>query len=447
MSVGDTIVAQSTPYGYGGIGVVRLSGAKSIKILKGVSKTKEDPTDRTALKTTIRSGKKVIDEVVVVCYKNPKSFTGEDVVEISCHGSPFIVESIIQECINHGARPAGPGEFTRRAYENGKIDLIQAESIANTIAASSEAGLYNAMSGLSGEMSSDIKRTSNTTTSLLSYCEHLLDVSDVDIQKDNITHIRKKILKINKNLRKISENYDTCRVLTYGANIVLAGNTNSGKSTLFNSLVGDERSIVNKAAGTTRDYVDAKISISGVPIKIIDTAGLRKSKNEIESSGVNRSVELVKKADLVLVVIDIINEKPLQVIDNIEHMNNNTLVVYNKIDLKNNKDYTRKPRSAVYVSALKGVGVSDLKKYILKKLNVEKIPNKLSGISTPRQYECVRSSLKSLDEANNILSKGLQLELICYELENALMNINSLLGVDTDDLVLNSMFDEFCVGK
>jgi tRNA modification GTPase len=193
--------------------------------------------------------------------------------------------------------------------------------------------------------------------------------------------------------------------------------------------------------------VDAKISISGVPIKIIDTAGLRKSKNEIESSGVNRSVELVKKADLVLVVIDIINEKPLQVIDNIEHINNNTLVVYNKIDLKNNKDYIRKPGSAVCVSALKGVGISDLKKYILKKLNVEKIPNKLSGISTPRQYECIRSSLKSLDEANNILSKGLQLELICYELENALMNINSLLGVDTDDLVLNSMFDEFCVGK
>jgi len=447
MSVGDTIVAQSTPYGYGGIGVVRLSGAKSIKILQGLAKMEKTPTDRLALKTTILSSKNVIDEVMVICYKNPKSFTGEDVVEISCHGSPFIVESIIQECINLGARPAGPGEFTRRAYENGKIDLIQAESIANTIAASSKAGLYNAMSGLRGEMSADIKRTGNTITSLLSYCEHLLDVSDVDIQKDNITHIRKNLLKINKDLIKICENYDTCRVLTYGANIVLAGNTNSGKSTLFNSLVGDDRSIVNKAAGTTRDYVDAKISISGVPINIVDTAGLRKSKNEIESSGVNKTLDLVKKADLVLFVIDIINEKPLQVVDNIEYMNNNVLVVYNKIDLKSNTNYATKTGSAVYVSALKTVGLSGLKKNILKKLNVEKIPNKLSGVSTPRQYECIRKSLKSLDEATNILSKGFQLELVCYELENALYYINSLLGVDTDDLVLNSMFDGFCVGK
>jgi tRNA modification GTPase len=296
-------------------------------------------------------------------------------------------------------------------------------------------------------MSADIKRAGNTITSLLSYCEHLLDVSDVDIQKDNITHIRKNLLRINKNLIKICENYDTCRVLTYGANIVLAGNTNSGKSTLFNSLVGDDRSIVNKAAGTTRDYVDAKISISGVPINIVDTAGLRKSKNEIESSGVNKTLDLVKKADLVLFVIDIINEKPLQVVDNIEYMNNNILVVYNKIDLKSNTNYATRTGSAVYVSALKTVGLSGLKKNILKKLNVEKIPNKLSGVSTPRQYECIRKSLKSLDEATNILSKGFQLELVCYELENALYYINSLLGVDTDDLVLNSMFDGFCVGK
>ena len=333
MYLGDTIVAQSTPYGYGGIGVVRLSGSKSIKIIQALSKTKKTPSDRTALKTTILSGKRIIDETVVVYYKEPKSFTGEDVVEISCHGSPFIVESIIQECIKLGARAAGPGEFTRRAYEHGKIDLIQAESIASTIAASSKAGLYNAMAGLSGEMSGDIKRTRKTTISLLSYCEHLLDVSDVDIQKDNMDHIKKHLSKINKDLIKTSENYDTCRVMTYGANVVLAGNTNSGKSTLFNKLIGDKRSIVNKEAGTTRDYVDAKITISGVPIKIIDTAGLRLSKNEIESTGINRSVELIKSADLVLLVTDVLANKPLQVLDNIDLIANNILHVYNKIDL------------------------------------------------------------------------------------------------------------------
>ena len=447
MSSGDTIVAQSTPYGFSGIGVVRLSGAKSTKILQGLSKTEKTLTDRAVLKTTIVSGKRTIDEVMVVYYKKPKSFTGEDVVEISCHGSPFIVESIIQLCVNLGARTAGPGEFTRRAYENGKIDLIQAESIANTIAASSKAGLYNAMSGLSGEMSASIILTSKNTTNLLSYCEHLLDVSDDDIQKDNITHIKKCISKIHKDLNKISENYDTCRVLTYGADIVLAGKTNSGKSTLFNSLIGDERSIVNKTAGTTRDYVDAKISISGVPIKIIDTAGLRKSKNEIESTGIRKSVELVKKADLVLLVVDILKDNPLQVIDNMELISNNLLIVYNKIDLARKTKHINNTASEIYVSALKMRGISNLKKAILKKLNVEKIPNKLSGISTPRQYECIRNSLRSLDSANKIIMSGIQLELICFELENVLININSLLGINTDETVLNSMFDSFCVGK
>lgn len=447
MSSGDTIVAQSTPYGFSGIGVVRLSGAKSTKILQGLSKTEKTLTDRAVLKTTIVSGKRTIDEVMVVYYKKPKSFTGEDVVEISCHGSPFIVESIIQLCVNLGARTAGPGEFTRRAYENGKIDLIQAESIANTIAASSEAGLYNAMNGLSGEMSASIMLTSKNTTNLLSYCEHLLDVSDDDIQKDNITHIKKCISKIHKDLNKISENYDTCRVLTYGADIVLAGKTNSGKSTLFNSLIGDERSIVNKTAGTTRDYVDAKISISGVPIKIIDTAGLRKSKNEIESTGIRKSVELVKKADLVLLVVDILKDNPLQVIDNMELISNNLLIVYNKIDLARKTKHINNTASEIYVSALKMRGISNLKKAILKKLNVEKIPNKLSGISTPRQYECIRNSLRSLDSANKIIMSGIQLELICFELENVLININSLLGINTDETVLNSMFDSFCVGK
>ncbi len=447
MYLGDTIVAQSTPYGYGGIGVVRLSGAKSIKIIQALSKTKKTPSDRTALKTTILSGNRIIDETVVVYYKEPKSFTGEDVVEISCHGSPFIVESIIQECIKLGARAAGPGEFTRRAYEHGKIDLIQAESIASTIAASSKAGLYNAMAGLSGEMSGDIKRTRKTTISLLSYCEHLLDVSDVDIQKDNMDHIKKHLSKINRDLIKISENYDTCRVMTYGANVVLAGNTNSGKSTLFNKLIGDKRSIVNKEAGTTRDYVDAKITISGVPIKIIDTAGLRLSKNEIESTGINRSVELIKSSDLVLLVTDVLANKPLQVLDNIDLIANNVLHVYNKIDLIDKAEKIKKNKNYVYVSALKNIGVAGLKKSILKKLNVEKIPNKLSGISTPRQYECIRSSLDSINKANNILLTRTQLELICFELENVLININSFLGVNTDDSVLNTMFDDFCVGK
>ena len=447
MSLGDTIVAQSTPYGYGGIAVVRLSGPDSVKILKKISKQIKKPESWIAQKTKIYQKKDVLDEAVVVCFTKPKSFTGENMVEISCHGNPFIVDEIINECINHGARPAGPGEFTRRAFENRKIDLIQAESIANTIAASSKAGLFNAMSGLRGEMSKAVKDTSKDVTELLSYCEHLLDVSDEDIQKDNKMYVSKKISQINNNLLKLIENYDTCRVLTYGATIVLAGKTNSGKSTLFNVLVGNNRSIVNKTAGTTRDYVDANISISGVPIRLVDTAGVRRSKNAIEVAGIDNSIMLIEKADLVCMVRDVSVKKDLYVTDIIELKNDNIIYINNKSDLINKVGFNKKNDLYLYISALNQTGISRLKRRMLERLNVEKIPNKLSGVSTPRQYECITNCINTLGTTNNMIKNGFQLELICYELESALSDLNALLGVESEDLVLNNMFNSFCVGK
>jgi len=447
MPLGDTIVARSTPYGYGGIAVVRLSGVNSIKILKNISRQIKTPISRVAQKTKIYHKKNILDETIVVCYTKPRSFTGEDMVEISCHGSPFIVDGIINECIDLGARSAGPGEFTRRAFENGKIDLIQAESIANTIAASSKAGLFNAISGLGGEMSNAIKGTANDLTELLSYCEHLLDVSDVDIQKDNELYISKKTSEINKKVLKLIENYDTCRVLTYGAIVVLAGKTNSGKSTLFNAMVGNKRSIVNKAAGTTRDYVDANISISGVPIRLVDTAGVRRSKSTIESAGIDNSIMLIEKADVVCLVRDVSVKNDAYVVDIIKLKNDNIIYINNKSDLIKKVDYKKKKDLYMYISAINQTGISSLKRAILQQLNVEKIPNKLSGVSTPRQYECIADCIKSLANTNNKIKNGFQLELICYELENALRSVNSLLGVETEDLVLNNMFNSFCVGK
>jgi len=447
MSLGDTIVAQSTPYGYGGIAVVRLSGTDSIKILKKISKQIKNPESWVAQKTKIYHKKDILDEAVVVCYNKPKSFTGEDMVEISCHGNPFIVDCIINECIDHGASSAGPGEFTRRAFENGKIDLIQAESIVNTIAASSKAGLFNAMSGLGGEMSKAINDISKDIAELLSYCEHLLDISDEDIQKDNKTHVSKKTSEINNGLLKLIENYDTCRVLTYGAIVVLAGKTNSGKSTLFNALVEKNRSIVNATAGTTRDYVDANISISGVPIRLVDTAGVRRSKNTVEVEGIDNSIMLIEKADLVCLVRDSSVKDDSYVTDIIELKNDNIIYINNKSDLINEVGFNKKKGLQLYVSALNKTGMSRLKSTMLKQLNVEKVPNKLTGVSTPRQYECITDCIKSLATTNKMIKNGFQLELICYELENALSCINSLLGVETGDLVLNNMFNSFCVGK
>ena len=293
MLSGDTIVAQSTPYGYGGLGVLRLSGKDSLKILKRITKNKKQLTPRLAERLTVYVNNEPVDEVVATYYKNPKSFTGEEMIEISCHGSPYIIETVINACIQKGARAAGPGEFTKRAYVNGKIDLIQAESIANMIVASSKAGLNNAMHGLKGKLSKSAKDVSNKITDLLGYCEHLLDVSEVDIQKDNHNYVKTEITQIHKKLSKLIENYDTCRVMTFGAIVALVGKANSGKSTLFNCLAGNKRAIVNEQPGTTRDYIDTQILIKGVPIKLIDTAGIRDSKNKIESEGIDKSKELI----------------------------------------------------------------------------------------------------------------------------------------------------------
>ena len=447
MLSGDTIVAQSTPYGYGGLGVIRLSGKDSLKTLKRITKNKKQLTPRLAEKLTVYAKNEPVDEVVAIYYQNPKSFTGEEMIEISCHGSPYVIETVINACIQNGARAAGPGEFTKRAYVNGKIDLIQAESIANMIVASSKAGLNNAMYGLKGKLSKSAKDVSNNITDLLSYCEHLLDVSEFDIQKDNHNYVKTEIAKIHTKLIKLIENYDTCRVMTFGAMVALVGKANSGKSTLFNCLAGNKRAIVNEQPGTTRDYIDTQILIKGVPIKLTDTAGIRDSKNKIESDGIHKSKELIESADLVCVVSDLCQPIDTQLIDYIKLKSNKYIVINNKIDIFKPTVKLRNKASAVYISALKRTGIKALEKVIIKQLNADKIPNNINGASTPRQYDTIKDCISSLTNIQTNLLVSFQLELMCYELENALNSINRLLGLSANEKVLNNMFDTFCVGK
>ena len=457
MANGDTVVAQSTPYGYGGIGVVRVSGPGAVKILgglSGMSKNKlRDIKPRKSYKKTVFDEKNnPFDDVVITLYKKPKSYTGEDVLEISCHGSPYIIKYIIDLCINYGASPASPGEFTKRAFVNGKLDLMQAESVASMVTAASHRGVNIAVNGLRGSLSREIGVMRDELVDILSYSEHLLDVSEEDLTQVDISYIIDKTAKTQNILKNLMKTYDTCRIMTSGAIVVLAGPTNSGKSTLFNSFAGYDRAIVSRAPGTTRDLLETLVLIDGVPITVVDTAGVRESADSVENEGIRRAKEHMKKADITCMVYDItrINISSEDV-DNTLLKGNREFCIFNKTDLIT-KDllnkYRGKFKSALFTSALNGLGLEELKKHILSALDLKNRDSESFGITTPRQYNALLKSNAAMVAVKKMINqKSIQLELVSYELQNALRGIEELLGLKTTDEVLDNMFNSFCVGK
>ena len=457
MADGDTVVAQSTPYGYGGIGVVRVSGPSAVKILgrlSGMSKNKlRTIKPRKAYKRSILDeNNNLFDDVVVTLYKKPKSYTGEDVLEISCHGSPYIIKYIIDLCINYGASPASPGEFTKRAFINGKIDLMQAESVANMVSASSHRGVNIALNGLRGSLSKEIGVMREELVDILSYSEHLLDVSEEDLTHVDVSYIIDKTAKTQKILENLMKTYNTCRIMTSGAIVVLAGPTNSGKSTLFNSLAGYDRAIVNQAPGTTRDLLETMVIIEGVPITVVDTAGVRVPTDSVESEGIRRAKEHMKKADIICMVQDITSVNiSSEDADNILLKKKGCVFIFNKIDLINKgllNKYREKFKSALFTSALNGLGLEELKKHILSVLDLKNNDSESFGITTPRQYNAIIKSNAAMLKVKKMINQNpIQLELISYELQSALRGIEELLGIKTTDEILDNMFNSFCVGK
>jgi tRNA modification GTPase len=454
---GDTVVAQSTPYGYSGVGVVRVSGPEALKILgdlSGISKNKlQTIKPRVAHRGTVfDENDDPFDDVIFTLYKKPKSYTGEDVFEVSCHGSPYILKYIIDLCINYGARPAGPGEFTKRAFINGKIDLMQAESVANMVSASSHRGVNIALNGLRGSLSEEINVMRDEIIDILSYSEHLLDVSEEDLTDADISYITDKTSKTQKMLQNLLKTYNTCRIMTSGAIVVLSGPTNSGKSTLFNSLAGYDRAIVNQEPGTTRDLLEVMIIIDGVPITVVDTAGLREAVNDVEREGIRRAEDYIKKADLICIINDITRvSKSTQVVDNILLENNRAVNIYNKIDLvtkENLNKYRDEFMGGLFTSAINGLGLDELKKHIVTALDLENSTGELFGITTPRQYNAIIKSDAAIAAVSEIMNQApIRLELISYELQSALRGIEELLGIKTADEILDRMFKSFCVGK
>ena len=437
----DTIVAQATPFGKGSISVIRLSGEKALLIAKGLAENKATLQDRTAVFSSVFiQSKKKIDEAVFTYFKNPNSYTGEDVVELSCHGNPVIVDSIIKRACNLGARIAEPGEYTKRAFLNNKLDLVQAEAVGDLINSKSEEAALHQNKNLSGSVSSDVLKIQKNLLSILSSLEFEFDVSEGEaLLPENVNNCVKLLKNSCLRVENILKSYSMGVAYTQGLRITLVGKPNVGKSTLMNCILGENRSITSQISGTTRDTITSEITISGIPITLIDTAGITNSSNQIEKEGVLRASKEIERADIIVSMsspsvksLDFKNEKE-------------TINVFNKTDLL--KSGFTKNSSFFYISALKNQGV-DLLLEELARLVKKNAFSTDSTINNLRQKEALSKCLISLTSALGILNnKQPELELAAFEIKDSINSLSVFLGKVSPEDVLNKIFSNFCVGK
>jgi tRNA modification GTPase len=437
----DTIVAPATPPGYGGISIVRISGSLSTKLTKQICKRRPSfSRRRPTLSSVYNNAGELIDNAVFTFFKSPHSYTGEDVLEISCHGNPVIVDQIVSTVCALGARLADPGEFTKRAFLNGKLDLVQAESVSKLIESRSvEAANINSKI-LSGSLSKRLNTIRESIVGVLAELEFEFDISENESLIPNL--IIKSHKTINNNIlscENLIASYTDGRLFNHGARVVIYGNPNVGKSTLLNALLEKDRAITSDVPGTTRDTVEADIVLGGIPVTLIDTAGIRSASSGIESAGIKRSYDEIKNADLLINVVTSEGEVAAKT------QTNNTVIVFNKADLVSPPE---KLTDIIPVSALLGNGITNLKKTIKDKLISKNTRGSDITLTTRRQEIAITSCRNSLSASLKYLNKDApELEIVAFELRDSINHIDALMGKTTVDDILNKVFSGFCVGK
>ena len=445
----DTICALATGGGLSAIAILRLSGKEAIKITNTVfSKDISASKSHTIHFGTISDGHKIIDEVLVSIFKDGKSYTGEETVEISCHGSNFIQNKLLQLFIAEGCRMATAGEFTMRAFRNGQLDLSQAESVADLIASESEASHQTALKQLRGGFSNKLHELRKKLIDFASLIELELDFSEEEVEFADRKQFETLLAAIKEELEKLVKSFELGNVIKNGIPVAIVGAPNVGKSTLLNTLLNEDKAIVSDIAGTTRDAIEDELNIEGFKFRFIDTAGIRETTDNIENLGIKKSLEKAGIANIILFLIDADADLDNQLLE-LEKIKtiagDKLLLVINKIDL--NSEIKDNFKNALFISAKKNEGIEILKERLLTFVNTEQLSNNETIVTNLRHYEELQLTLHEINSIIDGLNSGLTGDFLAVNIRQSLFHLGSITGEITSDTLLENIFGKFCIGK
>lgn len=446
----DTICALATPNGIGAIGMIRLSGPKSVSIVSEVfSKSLLDKRSHTTHFGTIANkSHELIDEVLVTIFAHGMSFTGEQSVEISCHGSPYIQQQLIQVLLDSGARMAEPGEFTQRAFLNGKMDLSQAEAVADLIASQSKSAHGIALKQLRGRFSNELKELREKLINFASLVELELDFAEEDVEFADRTQLKSLVEEVLNYITRLAQSFDLGNAIKNGVPVAIVGAPNTGKSTLLNQLLGDDRAIVSTIEGTTRDIIEETLNIDGILFRLIDTAGIRDGAEEVEAMGIERSLQKIEQATIVLCLADASNKKSVAEVQawthelRERHPDKKIFMIANKMDLGSVVQ-----NEAFVISAKNGGNIVDLKSKLVEEMKGDFNLANDTIVSNARHYDALIKTADALKTAKEAIESNTTGDFIAMDIRQAMFELGQITGdISTDDL-LGNIFSKFCIGK
>lgn len=459
MFIDDTIAAIATAPGEGGIGIIRISGEKSLQVAQSIFKSKsgkmiKDYNARTLIYGTVVDNEKVIDEVLVAYMKGPNSYTAEDVIEINCHGGFISVKKILELILSKGVRLAEAGEFTKRAFLNGRIDLSQAEAIIDVIKSKTDMAHEVAQSQLEGSLAKKIKDLRMNVTEVLAHLEVSIDFAEEDVEEITYQTLEEKALELRNEIKKLYDTAESGKILRDGLKTVIVGKPNVGKSSLLNSILGENRAIVTDIAGTTRDVIEEFVNIKGIPLKIVDTAGIRETEDVVEKIGVEKSRESFSTADLVIMVLDAsrkLSEEDMEILESLK--NKKTIVLLNKMDLEPQIELEKieefvNSEDIIKISALKHQGIEELQDKIEAMVYHGSVKNSSNlMITNSRHKDALFKAYESINDVISAIEQRMPYDFIEVDFKNIWDYLGYINGDTVREDLLDTIFANFCIGK